>query len=87
MDGLNSNDFLVRLLFYFGSPYGRAFFKCFSSTRLSTALPRRLRLRLRLFERVRLWRRLMLCALILPVPVLRNRLTAERLVFSFGVAK
>src|SRR3954463_9334701 len=70
---------------YFGSPYGSAFLRWRSSRRSSTSLPRRLRLRLRLLPRDRLWRRKALPALILPVPVERNRFTALRFVFSFGI--
>src|SRR2546423_11898639 len=70
---------------YFGSPYGSAFFRCRSSRRSRTSLPRRWRLRLRLLPRERLWRRNALAALIFPVPVERNRFAALRLVFSFGI--
>src|SRR5262249_10212104 len=70
---------------YFGSPYGRDLFKCFSSRRLRiNALPRRF-LRLRFLPRDRLCRRKALPALILPVPVMRKRFTALRFVFNFGI--
>src|SRR2546425_12116039 len=59
---------------------------CFSSRRDRTLVPRRCRLRLRFLPRDRLWRLKALAALILPVPVLRNRFTALRLVFNFGIA-
>src|SRR5438093_11063966 len=73
------------LLSYFGSPYGRAFLRCLSSRRdRMSASPRRF-LRLRFLPRERLCRRPALPALIFPVPVMRNRFTALRFVFNFGM--
>src|SRR5207302_5225634 len=66
-------------------PYGRLRFRCFSSRRARTKVfPSRF-LRLRFLPSDRLCRRPALPALILPVPVMRNRFTALRFVFNFGI--
>src|SRR5438105_6448903 len=72
---------------YFGSPYGSALLRCFSSRRCKmSVLPSRF-LRFRFLPRERLCRRFAFPALILPVPVMRKRFTALRFVFNFGILR